>query len=186
MQLHSPGVVVRSIATNFFTFLSKCYGNAGFWGRKTGGRSKHRCLRLDKNQLPVALNRSREVAWLVGMFLVEFRFRGSKYCRKPTSRKDYSVSHAPKSVKRTFGLDGPQSDAPAWWGHATSKSRNLAWIIALAVGVFAFLVFNWLMRDQIASPSLVATIIATLSALNVVQAYERSTIQGGSNVSEKK
>lgn len=79
---------------------------------------------------------------------------------------------------KTLGLNGESSEAVGWWGHASSKTRITALVVALVSAVITFFVFRWLMQDDSVSYVLVSSIVAVLTALNVIQVWERSTIRG--------
>lgn len=89
------------------------------------------------------------------------------------------MSRDGSKISKTLGLDGPEDGSVGWWGHASSKTRVIALTAVTIVGAATFLLFNWMMQDQAISFSLGATIIATLTALNLLQAWERSTVQEG-------
>lgn len=73
-------------------------------------------------------------------------------------------------------MDGPEGGSVAWWRHASHKTRVTALSTVAIVGVATFFLFRWLMQDQTISVSVVATIIAILTALNLLQVWERSTV----------
>lgn len=84
---------------------------------------------------------------------------------------------AESGFKKTFGVyEDQEQESLKWWGHASSQTRIKAWLVAIALAIVSFLVFRWLVGDSTLSPNLVASIISILTALNLVQAWERSTI----------
>lgn len=81
------------------------------------------------------------------------------------------------AFSRKLGLDGSGPEALSWWGCASPKTRAKARALALIVASITFFIFNWLLQDQSISRGLVALIVATLTALNIIQAWERSTVK---------